>query len=240
MGLRPKEEYETLKKNLPTLVFEQEYECGFVTFSGLAYEELEAHHIWADMPPPDLWQTVFFAIDWGYHPSATCILFGYELEGNLCIFDEIYRTKCLVNELGDLIKEKLNFWNACNISAVGDHEPRSIEELNRMGIPCSPADKVNTQGNRLQIKTLLKQDKLFIHPRCEWLRKDMEAAQWDTEKDGEIQYNLCSWGHFDAEAALRYLVRAFFGRKTERPVEIPVVDNQSALEFANVRSALRS
>ncbi len=239
MGLRPREEYDTLRKNLPDLVFRQEYEVEFVTFAGRTYEEFESHHIWADMPGPELWQQVFFSIDWGYHPSATCVLFGYELEGNLCIFDEIYMLKALVNELGEHIKEKLNYWNAVKVAATGDHDPKSIEELNRMGIPCSAADKVNVQGNRLQIKTLFKQDKLFIHPRCTWLRKDLDAAQWDGEKDGEINYSVCTWGHFDGEAALRYLVRNFFGRKTERPVDIPLMDNQSAMEFSNVYNASR-
>jgi hypothetical protein len=240
MGLRTKEEYEKLKKDLPELVFRQEYECDFVTFAGVAYEELLEHHIWKEMPGPDLWQQVFFAIDWGFHPSASCVLFGYELDGNLCIFDEIYVHKKLTNELADLIKEKLNYWNVRSTAGVGDHDPKAIEELNREGVNCSPADKVNVQGNRLQIKTILKQDRCFIHPRCVWLRKDLEAAQWDGENDGEINYSTCTWGHFDGEAAMRYLVRAFFGRTTQRPVEIPVVDNQSALEFANVRHSSRS
>ena len=209
MGLRSKEEYEELKKGTPDLVFRQEYECEFVTFSGLAYDELQKHHVWAEMPPPAHDTRCYIAIDWGYSPSATCVLFGYVIDGRICIFDELYGTKWLLSEVADHIKKKLQQWNIASVGGVGDHEPRSIEELTRMGIPVSPCNKVNVLGNRMEIKTLLRQDRLYIHPRCKMLIKDLEAATWDPDKDGELHYPGCSWGHYDGEASLRYFVRQF-------------------------------
>lgn len=231
MGLRTRQEYDELKKSTPDLVFKQEYECEFVTFSGLAYDEMAKHHIWQDMPAPQDHNRVYIAIDWGFNPSATCVLFGYVIDGRICIFDEIYEKEKLISELAVIIKHKMNQWNLRSIGGVGDHEPRSIKELNNYGIPVSPCEKADVLGNRMDIKTLFKQDKLYIHPRCTWLLKDLNAATWDFEKRGEINYSSCSWGHFDGEAALRYFVRQFKDIKESKPRDLPI-DPQALHELA--------
>lgn len=209
LGLRTREEYDELKRQTPELVFRQEYESEFVSFQGLAYEELQPKHIWKDMPAPEDYMRCYISIDWGYFPSATCVLFGYVIDGRICIFDELYGKKWLLSDVANEIKKKLQLWNIAKIGGVGDHEPRSIAELTKLGIPVSPCDKTNVTGNRLEIKTLLKQNKLYIHPRCEWLLKDLQSAEWDNKKDGELRESICSWGHFDGEASLRYFVRQF-------------------------------
>jgi len=230
MGLRTRAEYDELKRGTPDLVFRQEYECEFVTFSGLAYEEMRPHHSWKDMPPPGHAMRSWIAIDWGYSPSATCVLFGYVLGGRICIYDELYGTKWLLSEVAAHIKNKMQQWNISSLGGVGDHEPRSIEELTRLGIPVSPCNKVNVLGNRMEVKTLFLQDKLYIHPRCKMLLRDLEAATWDPDKPGELHYPGCSWGHYDGEAALRYFVRQFKDTIDHKPVEIPT-DPQALLDM---------
>lgn len=221
LGLYQEEHFLQLKSETPDLMFRQEYECEFVSFSGLAYDEKRPHHTWGDMPPPESWHQVFIAIDWGYDPSATCVLFAYLQDSRICVFDEIYEKKLLIPEIADAIKARLNKWNIARVSGVGDHEPRSIEELTRLGVPVSPCNKVDVLGNRMELKTKFKQDLLYIHPRCTFTHKDLGAATWDLKKRGEIEYKRCSWGHFDAEAALRYLVRAFEGFKQNTHIELP-------------------
>lgn len=227
LGLRSREEYDELKRTTPELVFRQEYECEFVSFQGLAYDELNPKvHIWPDMPYPEDYMQVYIAIDWGYFPSATCVLFGYVVDKRICIFDELYGRKWLLSDLAKEIEKKKALWNIRKLAGVGDHEPRSIEELTRLGIPVSPCDKSNVTGNRLEIKTLLKQNRLYIHPRCEWLLKDLQAAEWDNRKDGELKESICSWGHFDGEAALRYFVRQFKDTISRTREELPSNYNQ--------------
>lgn len=230
MGLRSKEEYEFLKKTMPELEFQQEYECKFVSFHGRAYPEFQTHHIWADMPPPQHWQRVFFAVDWGYKPSATCIHFGYVLDGRICIFDEIYETEKLLDEIKAMMKEKFNLWQLRFVGGVADHDPRSNKELEIAGIHVTPVDKSNVYGNRLEVKTLLKNNLLYVHPRCEYLIRDLSQAQWDPKKEGEIDYKNCSYGHYDAEAALRYLVRAFKTNEADSPPARLAGDHASRME----------
>jgi phage terminase large subunit len=63
---------------------------------------------------------------------------------------------------------------------------------------------------RIQIKEFLHFGKIVIHPRCKNLIRDLESATWNTDvqsKREDIDYSLCTWGHYDAEATLRYLIR---------------------------------
>jgi Terminase large subunit, T4likevirus-type, N-terminal len=230
MGLREQSEYETLKATMPDLEFRQEYECEWVSFIGRAYPEFMPHHVWAEMPPPQHWQRVFFAVDWGYNPSATCVLFGYVLNNRICVFDEIYHREKTLDEIQKLIKEKFVIWNLRQVAGVADHDPRSNKELELQGILVSNVDKTNVYGNRLEVKTLLKNNMLYIHPRCEYAIKDMERAQWDSKREGEIDYKNCSYGHYDGEAALRYLVRGFKHNEADAPAVLKAGDHASKLE----------
>ena len=219
LGLVEQWEYDQLSRTTQPDVFRQEYECEFITFMGKVYPEFQPFHVLLDMPGPRLDQKVAIAIDWGYHPSATCVLFAYIQGGQIFVFDELYETEQLPIATAEAIRAKLAHWSVTSFGAVADHEPDRNEELNRRGIACSPADKVDLLGNRVQIKELLFQNRLFFHPRCKFTLRDLDAAVWDLKKSdkGEIDYQQCTWGHFDAEAALRYLVRELGEMESAEP-----------------------
>jgi hypothetical protein len=223
MGLISQEQYDAEKKNTHPLVFAQELECEFVTFQGLVYNELEDWHVWPDMPPPAEWQTVIAAIDWGWKPSATCVLFAYVTNGVLCVFDEHYAMEELPAGTAEEIQRRKAGWQINRLSTAADHEPDRNEELTRRGIACSPAKKANVLGNRLEIKELLYFRRIRFHPRCKNTLKDMRAATWDAKKEGELDYSQCTWGHFDGESALRYLVRELGKAESIAPIINPHV-----------------
>jgi hypothetical protein len=229
IGLVSAEEYDRLKSTMPGLEFAQEYECEFVTFQGLTYEEMKEGHIWPQMPDPQPWQNVVAGIDWGWQPSATCVLFAYIKQGRVCIFDEIYGQKIRLEDLEAQIRAKLSDFGVGRFSAVGDHDPAKIEELVRHGIAVAPANKANVLGQRMQIKTLFKNDRLYIHPRCSNLIRDLQSATWDPKKEGDIQYSNCTWGHYDGEAAIRYLIRelsTFESGKEPEPLPVTSLERR--------------
>jgi hypothetical protein len=221
LGLVPEETYQRIKSEMHPLMFDQEYELDWVTFQGLVYNEFDEHTHVADIAPPEDWQACALAIDWGFDPSATCILMAYQKDGVICVFDEIYALRQRLEETQQSIEARQLMWRIARFAAVGDHEEDRNEELTRGGIPVTKADKVNVLGNRLQIKTRLYQKKILIHPRCQYLIKDLKSATWHEKKEGDLDYSKCSWGHYDAEAALRYLIRAFDGYEECPPVVNP-------------------
>jgi hypothetical protein len=234
LGLVKKEEYDEIKKTTQPDVFRQEYECEWISFQGKTYPEFRQEwHVDPDMQGPLDYMTVVSAIDWGYHPSATCILFAYVKDGVVNIFDEHYKKEELIDQTAKAIEWKNQFWRVGRYAAVADHEPRNIAELNRRGIACGNADKANTLGARIHVKEMFFKHRIKIHPRCEYLIRDLEAAVWDDKKEGEIDYGQCTWGHFDAESALRYLIRELSEMETPTPEENPHwgVDSISAQEW---------
>jgi hypothetical protein len=247
MGLVRQDTYEQVRSKTHPDIFLQEYECEWVTFQGKVYPELNPlKHIDPAMPGPAPWHRCFFAIDWGYSPSATCVLFAYvtttqvtddwgliEQKKTLHIFDEHYETEELAKITALAIDQKKVAWNITTLAGVADHEEDRIAELTARGIPCGKAEKVDVLGARVQIKEKLYFDSIKIHPRCKHLIMDLEAAVWDGKKDGQIDDSQCTWGHFDAEAALRYLVRAVGDYTQETPKVSPVsYDDMSDRAYA--------
>ena len=240
LGLISPEEYTEIKSTTQPDVFRQEWECEWVTFTGKVYCEFKEHHLDPNMEGPGS-KTVLMAIDWGFSPGATCVLFAY-IDDNqvLNIFDEHYATEELTTTTADKIRDKLSFWNVDTFGSVADHDPSRIKELQLRGIPCSNADKVDVLGNRIQGKELFFFNRIKINPRrCPYLCKDFDAAVWHPEKadKGELDESQCTWGHFDAEAAFRYLIRRFAEMRDDSQPDIPqvAIDPLSAAAFVDVR-----
>lgn len=232
MGLISQETYDYEKSQYHPDVFNQEFDCLWVSFLGKAYPEFTDHHIDADMPDPQPWQTLLAAIDWGYKPSATSVLFAYVQDDVLNIYDEHYAMEEMPIETAYEIDLRMRKHGG-RIACVADHDLARNEELNRRGIPCANADKVNVMGARMQIKEMLYFSRIKIHPRCVWLRRDLEAASWDSKKDGELDYTQCSWGHLDMESSLRYLVRMLSDSEADKPDVNPNAAFDSASAIAH-------
>lgn len=227
MGLVSREEYERLKTKTQPDIFKQEYECEWVSFQGKAYAEFDPLvHLDKDMPGPEIWQTVISAIDWGWNPSATCILFAFVKDNVVNVFEEHYQLEELPAVTAMEIENIKAKWDIRKLVTVADHDLARNEELLLRGIKCAQASKTNVMGSRMTIKELLWRGQLKIHPRCKNLLRDLDAAVWDVKKEGEIDYNQCTWGHFDAEASLRYLLRELAGTERDAPDEDFMLDSQ--------------
>lgn len=227
MGLVNREDYEALKKKTHPDIFSQEYECEWVSFQGKAYIEFDPMvHVDPRMPGPEIWQPVISAIDWGWRPSATAMLFAYVQDDCVYVFDEHYELEELPAVTAMEIENMKSTWDIRKLITVADHDLARNEELQLRGIKCGQASKTNVMGARMTIKELLWRQQLKIHPRCVNLIRDLEAAVWDAKKEGEIDYSQCTWGHFDAEAALRYLLRELSNAEVDAPEDEIVLDSQ--------------
>ncbi len=233
LGLLSIEEYEKVKSTTHPDVFRQEYDCEWVSFQGKTYNEFDENIHVRDFPGPKDWQRVVSTIDWGYDPSATCVLFAYVEDEVLYVFDEHYQHRELAAITAEQIDAKKAHWKIKkeNYIAAADHEEDRNEELRMRGITCGLAKKSNVLGARIEVKERFYFNRIAIHPRCVWLRRDLNAAVWDPKKEGEIDYSQCTWGHFDAEAALRYLVRELGEVEKEEPDTNPHRDSSSEVAY---------
>lgn len=236
LGLITAEEYEEIKRTTHPDIFNQEYECMWVSFKGHAYPELDANNLWAHMPPPEPWQMIVSGLDWGYDPSATCVLFAYIRDGIIYVFDEIYSTHQQPHDTRDAIDRRLIHYTIPKFQWVcsADHEQDRNDALIDFGLTVGQADKRSVFGSRMKIKERLWNNTLVIDPiKCPFLYKDLQTAVWDGKKDGEIDYDECSWGHYDGEAALRYLIEECAAMEQDEPIRNPhELDPNSAAAWA--------
>ncbi len=238
MGLCTEEEYNELQATTHPDVFKQEYECDWVSFQGRVYPEFRPDKHVEDFAPPEDWQKTIIGIDWGYDPSATAVLFGYVKDEIVYIYDEHYALRELAEHTADQIDARIQTWQIQDVACVADHEEDRIEELTRRNIRCSQANKTNVMGVRIQIKELFYFNKIRIHPRCKFLIRDLEAAVWHPKKEGELDPTQCTWGHFDAESALRYLIRELSLAESKKPIVNPHLDTASQAAF-NITMGLK-
>jgi hypothetical protein len=227
LGLFSRAEYDEIKRTTHPDIFRQEYECEWVSFSGAVFPEFrEAEHIQPVLPPED-WQRIILGIDWGFK-DATAILFAYVKDGITYVFDEIYEREKTLEDINRILWDRIRQWRTqepWKIAAVADHEPARNEELCRRGIPCAPADKADFLGSVLEVKEHIFKGKVVISPRCTDLKRDLLAAQWHPKKTNELDEGVCSWGHYDALSAFRYLLRECKTVESVEPVKNPVIDD---------------
>ena len=124
-----------------------------------------------------------FGLDFGYtnDPTAFIALLVDKSESTIYIFDEIYK-KALTNK--DIYNE-ISYKGYTKEKIIGDSaEPKSIEELKRLGLRRIKAAKKGRDSILFGIQNI--QDyKIIVHPKCENTIVELNNYVWDT-KEGQI------------------------------------------------------
>lgn len=183
----------------------QEIDGEFVSFEGLVYEEFRRDDHMIDFELAEGWQRCR-AIDWGYTNPFVCLWGATDHDGRLYIYDEHYKSKTLIeghaNEINSRGKDKYTF-------TVADHDAQDNAEIKKHGIVTVNAKKNVIEGIR-KVKARLKvqpdgKPRLFIHPRCVNLIKEIGLYSWAEGTGGVIKEEPIK--QFDhALDALRYMV----------------------------------
>jgi phage terminase large subunit len=197
----------------------QELDGEFTLFEGLVYSEFSLSRHVTDFVVPEGW-TLVRAIDWGYTNPFVCLFGAVDEDGRLYIYDEHYESKRLIKHHAEKIKQREgNFsWT------VADHDAQDNAELRKYGIPTINAKKDVIEGiQKVKARLVTQGDgrpRLFIHPRCENLIKEMQAYRWAESKDGvnEKEEPVKEFDH--AMDALRYMVMKL-DRGTGRVANVP-------------------
>jgi PBSX family phage terminase large subunit len=155
----PKAEYERQKKLLDPRRFAMKYDGVFGKMEGLVYDLYEECLIQSFPLPPG---TKFYAgVDWGYFPDPfALVLRAVTPEGRHYRIGEYFKNYLTID---DIVKTVGSYHGIYHFERVicDPSQPAHIEELNRKGIPASPADNDIRFGIDLHY-SLMKQGRFFI------------------------------------------------------------------------------
>lgn len=140
--------------------FAQEYLADFRKNEGLVYKEFDRNrHVIADIPFGRIKEKRGF-IDFGHTNPAAIGTVSKDGDGVYYIHDEYYETGKVQSELNqEMLSRKLSAWYP------DPAEPDRIEEMRRAMLNILEVSKDTTAGIDT-VKSLLKQNRLFIHASC--------------------------------------------------------------------------
>jgi phage terminase large subunit len=119
---------------------------------------------------------VAFGLDFGFTNDPTAILSVYKQDGELWINEEVYSSGLTNPDIYNLIKDVVK-----NNEVIGDSaEPKSIEELRRLGLAIYGAKK-GADSIRTSID-ILKRYKLNVTRSSTNLAKELNSYKWKTDK----------------------------------------------------------
>jgi phage terminase large subunit len=128
---------------------------------------------------PERAKLVAYGCDWGFTNDPTAIVSVYRADYSLYIKEHLYRTgltnRDISEELDKLALERTPI--ICDSA-----EPKSIEELHRLGHNVKPSKK-GADSIRLGID-IMKRHKLFIHTESKNAQKEFRNYRWETDRDG--------------------------------------------------------
>jgi len=222
------DELDEAKASMPDLMYRQEFEADFVTFTGAVYgEELREHHIletddairkhlpeWPSIDPD---RQVLIGIDTGAdHPFGAVKL--VKTENALIVVGEyLERNRSFLEHAASLraMAGTQTRW------AINKNDKQPALELAQHGIFCQKAENEVMAGTE-RVKTWLHNNKLyFVRSRCPQTIKQMRAYRWDDNKskDGQNRKERVFKKNDELPDALRYALLSWPSLPKAKPVE---------------------
>jgi hypothetical protein len=188
---------------------------------GITGRDGKAPAIIRTLPDVPLFRDRWVAMDLGFHPHFTHLLFAYwdYRRQVLVIEDEFFRHRLNDSELAALVKEKeQELWGDHRpfLRVADNNYPMTLSELAvTHGLVFVPTAKDEKEAAIVHVRRWVRQGKIAIHPRCKALISQLKGAIWNKHRtEFEAQPN---GGHYDAVDALIYLVRNVIPHENREP-----------------------
>ena len=123
-----------------------------------------------------------YGMDFGYTNDPTSLVAVYKSGDTLYADELIYQTGLTNPDISNRLKD-LNIDRRTEVYA-DSAEPKSIEELHRMGWNVKPTQK--GADSVIVGIDVLKRHKLFVTPRSSNLIKEMQNYKWTEDKNGNL------------------------------------------------------
>ena len=125
---------------------------------------------------------VAFGLDWGYSSDPTAVVAVYKNGDNIYLEEILYEKGLVLKDIADKLN-KLEITKSEEIFCDSS-EPRSIEELYRMGFNAKPVKK-GPDSIKFGI-SVMQNHKLHVHKKSQNLINEMYAYQYATDKHGYV------------------------------------------------------
>jgi len=161
---------------------------------------------------PDQAKFLSYGLDWGYSNDPTACVRVSLLDDTLYCEEIMYMTGCTNKEIANILKTK--GIDARDPIFADSAEPKSIEEVHRMGFNIKPSAKGNDSVN-ISIDLLKRYRLVWTNGSVNGI-KEMRNYKWMQDKDGRLQNRpVDAFNHLiDAlrYAAFNTLSRPNFGK----------------------------
>ena len=159
---------------------------------------------------PEEAELLGYGADWGYSNDPSSLVALFKFEGGIILDEVFYLKGLLTNELGRLIKEAFHMYGSSLV--IGDSsEPRTLEEIHRMGINIKPAikgpDSINTGID------IMKQHKIFITKKSKNMLNEFYSYLWAKDKNGDLLNQPDQRSQDHAIDAARYICTYMLSQK---------------------------
>lgn len=159
---------------------------------------------------PEEAELLGYGADWGYSNDESTLVALFKTEDGIILDEMFYLKGLLTNELGRLIKEAFTIHGKSVV--IGDSsEPRTLEEIFRMGINIKPAikgpDSINAGID------IMKQHKMFITKKSQNLIDELYSYLWMKDKNGDLINKPDQRSSDHAIDAARYIAAYMLSQK---------------------------
>jgi len=179
----------------------------YTNISGLVYEN------WATCEEfPDNCKWISYGMDFGYSNDPTSLIKVGFYNSELYISELIYETKLTNQDLGHKIKEY--GLTRQDIIYADSAEPKSIEELYRMGLNVKPSKK--GRDSIVNGIDVVKRYKINIVDTSLNTIKEIRSYKWEEDRKGEKLKNVPVAYNNHSMDALRYSVIMKLGLRTSK------------------------
>ena len=182
--------------------------------------DLVYQHTVVDTIPTDKAKLIALGLDWGYSNDPTALIEMWRDGDNLYLNEILYDTNLTNSDIASKMKEAgVDRY----IEVIADSaEPKSIEEISRMGFNIKPAQK--GPDSILNGIDILKRFKLHVTQESTNLLQEFRRYKYVTDKDGnKLNKPIDGWNH--AMDAIRYVALVKLKEQKKGTYAISVVSH---------------
>ena len=150
-----------------------------------------------------------YGIDWGYSNYPTSIVEVRRKNDKLFVHELLYK-KGLTNQ--DIYNEIKNLGLEEEIFICDSAEPKSLEDLKRLGLYCKAS--IKGAGSVLNGIQIIKEHDVFASKQSKNLLQEYQYYTWETNKDSQTINKIKQNGMDHLMDAFRYAVTTGLARQT--------------------------